>query len=425
MSGCRIVLATFGSLGDLHPYLAIARGLNARGHHAILATSELYRARVEAEGVRFAAVRPDIDVLLDRETGGMARYMDRVRGPERVVRELFIPFLEQTYADTLAAAEGADTLVSHPLTFTVPMVAEQLRIRWVSSVLAPLSFFSAFDPPVPPGRPWIEGLRAWGPHPARLVFAIAALATEPWVRPVAALRARLGLPRTAHPLFAGQHSPECSLGLFSRSLALPQRDWPAHTTLTGFPFLDDPRSDPLPEGLAAFLDAGDPPLVFTLGSSAVHDAREFYAESLAHAAALGRRALLLIGRDAGNSAPTPLPRSAFAVDYAPYSIVFPRAAAIVHQGGIGTTAEAMRSGRPMLVLPFSHDQFDHAARVRRLGIGNWCERADYAGAPGRRALSSLLDDADLHRRAAETGTNVRAEDGIGVACDAIVAASTA
>jgi rhamnosyltransferase subunit B len=413
----RIVLATLGSLGDLHPYLAIARELTARGHTAIVATSAMYRERVQAEGVAFHSVRPDLGPVLAKP-GALARYMDAARGPERVTRELIVPFLAETYEDTLAAATGADLLIGHPLTLTVPMAAEKLGIPWLSTTLAPFLFFSAFDPPVPPGAPWVESLRRFGPAPQRMIFALARRMSEPWFEPLTALRARLGFAPIGHPVFEGAISPHGTLALFSPLIGAPQPDWPKDVTVTGYCFLDHPKLDPLPEGLARFLDAGEPPIVFTLGTSAVHDARDFYSCARDHARALERRAVLLIGRDAGNTVVAS--PGVFVADYAPYARLFPRAAAIVHQGGAGTTAEALRSGRPMLVLPFSHDQFDNAARVRRVGSGDTLDRHRWGAAEGRRRLAQLLTRQEVADRAAANGRRVRAEDGTGAAADAIL-----
>ena len=102
--------------------------------------------------------------------------------------------------------------------------------------------------------------------------------------------------------------------------------------------------------------------------------------------------------------------------------MFPHAAAIVHQGGAGTTAEALRSGRPMLVLPFSHDQFDNAARVRRIGSGDTMDRHRWGGAAAATVLARLLESKAIAASAAANGEQVRAEDGPGAASGAILAA---
>jgi UDP:flavonoid glycosyltransferase YjiC (YdhE family) len=155
-------------------------------------------------------------------------------------------------------------------------------------------------------------------------------------------------------------------------LAKPQPDWAANTVITGFTFYDGSQDrTELTQELKQFLDAGEPPIVFTLGSAAVLDPGNFYQESIQAAKQLNRRAVLLIGK---NTPPKNLSEDILAVNYAPYSQIFPHACAIVHQGGIGTTAQALRAGRPTLVMPYSHDQPDNAARVNRLGTSRTIPR---------------------------------------------------
>jgi rhamnosyltransferase subunit B len=155
--------------------------------------------------------------------------------------------------------------------------------------------------------------------------------------------------------------------------------------------------------------------VFTLGSAAVNAPGDFYAESVRAAIELDHRAVLLIGK---NPPPTNLPASIFACDYMPYSEIFPRACAIVHQGGIGTTAQALRAGRPTLIMPYSYDQPDNAARVQRLGTSRTIERQQYSASRVAKELRELITTPYI-TKAAEIGNIVRAENGVSVACDAI------
>jgi UDP:flavonoid glycosyltransferase YjiC (YdhE family) len=133
---------------------------------------------------------------------------------------------------------------------------------------------------------------------------------------------------------------------------------------------------------------------------------------------LNRRAILLIG-DARNLPKEELPKGIAAFDYAPYSMILPRAAAIVHQGGVGTTAQALRAGVPTLIVPFSHDQPDNAARVARLGVGRTLRRKHYTAARAAKELDRLLTDGRYARRAAEIGRQIRSEDGARNAAKAI------
>ncbi len=416
--GRRIVLTTFGSLGDLHPYIAVALGLKARGHEPVIATSGYYRQKVEALGIGFRAVRPDHpDLQADPDL--IRRLMDLRRGTKFIIREMIMPVLRESYDDLLAAADSADLLVSHTLTFATRLVAEKKGIPWASSLLQPLGFFSVCDPPILPPAQYLSKLRFLGPALHRPLFRFLKWTVRSWAEPWHRLRAEIGLPpTTGDPLFEGQHSPSLVLAMFSKLFAAKQSDWPPQTVITGFPFYDQDGEAGLPLELAHFLDDGAPPIVFTLGSSAVMDAGPFYEHSASAAKQLGRRAVLLVGKDPCNR-PASLPDGVVAFDYAPFSELFPRAAAIVHQGGIGTTGQAMRSGRPMLVMPYAHDQPDNADRVTRLGIARTIPRHRCTPTRAAAELRHLLDNPAYSQRALEIGEQVRREDGVRAACDAL------
>ena len=414
----RIVLTTFGSLGDLHPYIAIALGLQERGHEAIIATSAYYGDKIRKLGIGFRPVRPDYPDL-DKNPELMSKIMDLRHGGEFVVRDMSMPVLPETYADTLKACEGADLLVSHVLTFATPLIGEKLRIPWASTYLQPFAVFSAQDPPVIPAAQFLAKLRFLGPWLHRFVFWGARKSTQAWCKPYYRLRAVMGLPPTKkHPLFEGGQSPRLILSLFSKYLAPRQSDWPHQTVEAGFPFYDRDGDTGMSVELKQFLDAGPPPIVFTLGSSAVLDAGTFYSDSARAAQLLGRRAVLLVGKKGQNRPPT-LPDGVAAFDYAPFSELFPRAAANVHQGGVGTTGQAMRAGKPMLVMPYAHDQPDNAARLTRLGVARTVPRVKYTPERAAAELKILLEQQSYAERARELGEKVRGEDGVKVACDAL------
>jgi UDP:flavonoid glycosyltransferase YjiC (YdhE family) len=414
----RIVLTTFGSLGDLHPYLAVARGLQARGHEAVLATGECYRRKIEALGIGFRAVRPDCDWVADPEV--MRRLMHPRWGLIRVLR-MMLPVLRQSYEDTRAAAEGADLLVANLASYATRLVAEKTGLPWASAMHVPTLFFSAYDPPLLPGFPVLSqrlrflGPAFWGPLGWFLVRLTRGLA-RPWYR----LRKEIGLPPAteANPLVEG-HAPLLHLALFSKRLADKQPDWPPQTVVTGFPWYDRDGQAGFPPALARFLDDGPPPVVFTLGSVVAANAGPFYEHSVAAAQRLGHRAVLIL-KDPRNRL-SALPAGVAAFDYAPFSELFPRAAAIVHHGGIGTTGLAMRSGRPMLVMPCAWDQPDNAARAARLGVARILPRHHYTPARAAAELRLLLDKPSYARRAAAVGEQVRQEDGVQAACDALEA----
>ena len=416
----RIVLNTFGSFGDLHPFLAIALELKRRGHESVIATSEIYRAKIEAEGIPFAPVRPNAGEFLHNEAMLRKVWHPR-RGTEHLMRDFLAPRIEESYADLLAASYGADLLLTSTAALAGPIVAEKNSIPWLSVVLQPSMFLSTYDPPFAPSAVMrrLFGLGRW----ARAgLFAFARAVVKGWLRPVLELRRRLGLPTKACPLLEGALSPYGTLALFSQVFAEPQPDWPSRVTTTGFVFYD--KSGPMFENaarpcLAEFLAWGSSPIVFTLGSSAVMQAGDFYGESLAAVRQLGLRAVLLTGLVENREFEKAPADSVLITPYAPYSELFPRAAAIVHQGGIGTTAQALRAGKPMLVVPWSHDQPDNAERLRKLGVSETLSRSRYSSVTAANAIKSLLGHERYSQAAASVSKHVSAEDGLAVACDVI------
>ena len=250
-----------------------------------------------------------------------------------------------------------------------PLWRKCSKLRWISIALQPAVLFSTYDPPIVAPALWARHLYPLGRWVFASLLKAARMETRRWARPVLQLRERLGLSTNANPVIEGQFSPFGTLALFSPQFAPPQPDWPVNTMTTGFVSYDKRGkgfgAESSLDGLNAFLAAGSAPVVFTLGSSAVMAAGPFFEESSKAAEKLGVRAVMLIGRN--QSVPTSGSSSIYITDYAPYSELLPRAAATVHQGGIGTTAQALKAGRPMIVVPWAHDQPDNAERCRKLG----------------------------------------------------------
>jgi rhamnosyltransferase subunit B len=409
----RIVISAWGSYGDVLPYLGLGLELRTRGHQVVFAMPGVYRELVGREGFAFHAVRPDLDL---QNPGLAARIMDPRGGSEVIFAEVLMPSLKATYDDLTTAAEGADLVLSHPAALAAPLVAQVKRLPWLSTVLAPISFFSISDPPVPPPIPWMHPWLVRSRTLARGFNGLSHRLTSKWVAPLADFRRSLSLPPGGNPVMAGQFSPHGTLALFSRVLAVPQPDWPAATHLVG-PVLYSGPGQHLPDRVAAFLAAGEAPIVFTLGTSAVEAAGRFYRVAAEATKRMGARAILLIGRHAANR-PAPDDDRLLAVDYVAHGALFPHAAAIVHQGGVGTLHQALVSGRPTLVVPHAHDQPDNAQRLRALGVSRTLYPRRFDETAARRELEALLAPA-YAARAAEVATAVRAEAGARGAADAI------
>ena len=347
---------------------------------------------------------------------------DVKKGTETGLREFLFPVLRETYDDLLDAATKparADLLLLGELNYAGPIVAEVTGIPWASYVLAPFSFFSAFDPPVLPPYPRLARADKT-PGMGRAMRRLARFVTRKWPEPIYELRQELGLPRGKNPIFDAKHSPHLVLALFSHVLGVEQKDWPENTLITGFCFYDaDAGNAALPAQLEEFLQAGEAPVVFTLGSAAVLAAGDFYEQSARAAKKLGVRAVLLIGNDERNRPQQELPESICVAEYAPYSGLFPRVALVVHQGGVGTTAQCLRAGRPMLIMPYSHDQPDNARRMRRMGVARVIQRSSYK--PGRvaRRVRAMLAEPEFDARAREAADEVARENGVKTACDAL------
>ncbi|PYR81272.1 MAG: glycosyltransferase [Acidobacteria bacterium] len=362
----RILITSWGSYGDVYPYVGLGLALRERGDRPVIATAEFYRPFIESLGFEFHPVGPMIDPN-DREL--IARVLDPVRGHDVLLKGILMPALRSDHAALDRAVQDVDGMVTHPITFAAPIVAQARGLPWVSTVLAPMSFFSPTDIPVLAPAPFLAPLGRLGPWYGHLMARFARHHTRAWMKPVFDLRRDLGLPPGEHPLFEGQFSPMLTLALFSRVLGEPQPDWPPNVRVTGFIFYNGP--DGLSPELEAFLDAGPPPIVFTLGTSAVAAAGRFYEESIAAVRRLGVRAVLLTG--------------------------------------------GFEQNRPSGALPPGV----MSARVVRLGVARSVLPRQYRGARVAKELERLLADTTVSSRAAEAAGVVRSEGGSGAAAAAI------
>jgi rhamnosyltransferase subunit B len=411
----RIILNTFGSFGDIHPYMAIAMELQRRGHVPVVATMEIYREKIESAGLEFAPVRPDIPQPSEQASELIEKIMEPKTGPRFLVEEVLFPAVRDSYADLSQAVEGADLLLTHPAAPAGPLVGRKAGMPWISTVLSPFSFYSAYDPPVPPFWHWTKHFRLLGP--GFMKFALRAMMSTYKAKVVTQFRDELGLEDTGNPMFEGQHSPILVLALFSKVFARPQPDWPPQAEATGFCFYDGHRETMVPDELNRFLENGPPPLVFTLGSSAVWIARDFFRESVEAAQRVGRRAVLLIGDE--RNLPRTLPEKVIALDYVPYQSLLPRACVVVHHGGVGTTSQGLLAGVPTLIVPFAFDQPDNAEHARRLGTSRTVYRKDYFAPRVANELNELLRQPSYARKAMEVSRQLKQENGPARAADSI------
>lgn len=407
----RVLITTTGSAGDTNPFIAIGRALRLRGHDVLMIANSYAKPKIRAAGLSFEPFGRELDLA---EIAGNPDMMHPVRGPKTVWRDLILP-------DIPAAVEAADTAVrefkpdvafSHHIYFGTQWVCQRAGIPCAQVALSPMMWFSRFDPSVmSPFEP--QRVPLWY---ARLRRAIIRGVSRVFVdRPLNRIRCQLGMEPRRGLLFASSMGGTINLGLWSKHFRPPLPDDPQNGRICGFAMFDGDAE--LTGETRKFLDSGDPPIVFTLGSTAVHVAGDFYDHAATACEALGRRGLLLIGPD-GNR-PSRRNANIHISTFEPLSMVAPRGCATVVHGGVGTTAQAMRAGRPFVVVPFSHDQFDNAARVKRLGVSATLRRGKLTAATLAAALDVLLNDPSTCDRAANLAARMQDENGASVAAQAL------
>ncbi len=371
------VFSTYGARGDVFPYLAIARELKRRGHRALVAASENYRAEIEELGLEFRAVRPDAPRGQNSQ-----KMMHPVSGTEWLFRGLLLPVLRESIADLNAICVGADVLVTHTTSLAGPIVAqlpENRGLKWVSSAVSPLALldFDAALPALPRAADF--------PLLNRAILKILRRQFGMNLKETQRIRADLGISRGENALWSDAHSPQLQLALWSEKFApiSPKSKRKA----VGFCFME--ARDALAPDIETFLRGGEAPLVFVAASFS--HSSQWETESEEAAKQLGKRAILLGAR--GNSVSGSVSGSVLRCEFTPLDSILPRALALVHAGGIGTLALGLRAAAPMLLAPRAHDQFDNARRAVKSGLARRAK-------PGNLApqIGALLSDAVLKSR---------------------------
>jgi len=403
MSKNKIVLATFGTHGDLHPFIAIALGLRERGFDPVIATLSHFRDNVEAAGLRFHALRPSQEQI-ESDLGMSQPQMLRAvqREPQIILTRFILPYLRQTYEDALAAVTDASLVFTSTIAFGAKLAAEKLGVPNLGVVLQPYTLLSAYDPPLLSNAPFASRLFYRGGRvTTRTFLGLARTVASVWARPIHRFRRELGLPSTRlHPFFEGQFEGGTPIGLYSRVLGDIQPDFPDGFVIAGFAFYDglSPAGAATSE-MDAFIGAGPPPLVFTQGTSAVHDSAHFTAVSIEAVRVLGERAIFVLDDEQRSALRDRMSSEIFIAGYVPYSSVFSRCKVIIHHAGIGTTAQALRSGRPQLIAPYFADQPDNAARVQRLGVARVVSPKAWTTPRVVQALRQIAGDSTMSARA--------------------------
>ncbi|SFL45413.1 UDP:flavonoid glycosyltransferase YjiC, YdhE family [Methylobacterium pseudosasicola] len=401
-----------GTHGDVLPFIALGHRLRGRGHGVTLAAPAPFEAMARRAGLAFQPL------------GTAAEYEAVIARPElwhprwgfRPMFDFALRVAETTCLWLGATrARGVEQIViASPLAWGARLAQELYDLPSATLHVMPFLIESRSDPPRLPGLPLPRilpaALRAW------LNQGADTVAVGPFtLPPLNALRARLGL----DPITRLRHwwnSPTRMLLMFPDWYAAPQADWPAQAVQLGFPLVDRFGDVPaMPPELAAFLAAGDAPLVFTYGS-AMRQGAAFFETALAVCRRMGRRGVLLAPQD--GQIPKPLPPGIIHLPYAPLSALLPRSAALIHHGGVGTVAQALAAGIPQLVVPVAFDHFDEGRRLKDRTLGATVSRRAFRPARATRVLNRLLTDPAVARACAEARARMAGSpDAILAACD--------
>lgn len=380
-----VLLVAIGSHGDVHPFVAIGQAMRQRGHRVRMVANPYFSSLITAAGLDFTPVGTEAehrqihaDPSLWRASSGM-----------RATLQVACRYLRPVYQAISAANEpGVTVVVYSSLALGARVAQERFGIPSATVHLSPVLFGGVSAPPTLAG----VQIPAWAP---RIVWRVANKISVVRSASIMAEPLRAVMKEAGLPLDLGNwqwESPDRMIGLFPAWFAGPQPGWPAQARLTGFPMFDQRESAPIASDLSEFLTADDPPIAFTPGSGMWSGAK-FFAESVRLCTQLGRRGLLLSLNE--GHIPRDLPPAIRHVRYAPFSGLFPRCAAIVHHGGIGTLAQAMAAGIPQLLTPFAHDQFDNANRLCQFGVARSLPASRYRASRAAPLLTELLESAEV------------------------------
>ncbi|MES2999093.1 MAG: glycosyltransferase [Pseudomonadota bacterium] len=387
-----IALLNFGSAGDVHPMLALGAGLRASGHRVCVLTNPIFANQVVREGLEFVPVGEADHYCA---TINHPKLWHPIDGMGVMWRYLLRPALVPSY-EALARLHGGEKwlVIASPLAMGARLAQEKLGMAVVTAYTSAAMLRTVEDsmtlarwrvPAVVP-KAWREF--AWR--------GLDRFKLEPLVRPALdAMRDKLGLPRLAQSVFGKwMHSPLAGVTLFAPWFAPRAADWPAQVVEAGFPLYDGDAAEPASPGLEAFLARGAAPVVFMHGTASV-DGAAFFQAAAAACKAVGCRAVFL-----GSSGMSAWPDGIHAEPYTSFGRLLPRARALVHHGGIGSCAQALRAGVPQVIVPRAYDQFDNAMRIEQLDVGRSLGYGPAALGRMAQRLREVLDSAAIREACA-------------------------
>jgi len=420
----QIAILALGSQGDVQPYVALGRGLQAAGHGVRLITHDNYAAFVKSNGLEFWPMHGDVQSAVDspelRALLEKGNFIAITRHTTALAQQAALRWAQ----DGLTACQGVDMIVAGVGGLNVAVaLAEKLRIPLLQAYVLPFTPTTAFPGVLFPGAVTRLGGLAnrLSHHLVRQIMWQGFRSADSMAR-----QQVLGLPPAP---FSGPYNSAAVRGApilygFSPSVLPKPADWGENLHVTGYWTLEaDPTWTP-PPALTAFLESGPPPIYVGFGSMGSRKPEETAHLVLQAVEQTGQRAILLSGW--GGLRAENAPENVFLVDSIPHAWLFPRTAAVVHHGGAGTTAAGLRAGVPSIIIPFFADQPFWGQRVAALGAGPAPiprKQLSVEGLAG--AIRQAVGSAEMRQAVARLGEKIRAEDGIGAAVAVVEKMSTA
>jgi sterol 3beta-glucosyltransferase len=405
----RICFLTLGTRGDVQPYLALARELVRRGHSAIISTGESFRQFIEAHGVEYARVELDLMAMLKTPEGSAVFHggIRHFRRAMKYTKNVFNPAFRKSLDDFWRCAQGADVIVYHPKVTAAVDMAQALDIPAVNMPPVPTAYPVSEFP-----NPAVAPAGDFGALLNRLSYALTARADIASMREINDFRQKtLGQPGRKAGVYAYKNGDTDIPIVYPVSATLfpDVTSWNGRVFLPGFFYLDE-EAWSLPQEAERFLAAGKAPIVVTFGSMPLRKPETFRQKLLGALRQSGDRAVILTGMSGLDFEQSD---GVLALESAPHSLLFPRAKGIVHHGGVGTMAEALRSGAPQLIIPFSVDQPFWANRLSNLGYALPPLRENTLTQENLIYAFSRMENPDIIEKVRRIQGTVQMENGVG------------
>jgi len=407
----RIGLQSWGTEGDLRPFLALGRALQERGHRA-----ELVFTSIEGKDFTTLAARAGVPTrfvgdqhfIAHRDVVAQCARENLRASPRRqfelILKDLMDPVVAPMLDAARVLAAECDVVVGHFLAHTAPAAAAEHARPYVLLALQPV-FASAHYPPA--GAPALG--RLLNPVLWKLADSVMARAL---LGRSNATRAHCGVPPAARFAPVDLGDPRAVLVAVSPSLFPRPRDWQARIEVCGFLDLAETTAWTPEPHVERFLAAGAPVFLsfgslFGLDDGQTLESIEIFAAALALAGARG-----VIQAPAAVTARAPRSDRICYLERAPHAQLFPRCSAIVHHGGAGTMQSAVLSGRGSVVVPHAADQFYWADLLYARGVAaKPLRRRMLAARPLAHRIRAVLDDPAIATRAGALAAALRGEAG--------------